>query len=211
MSITGGILFNPYRPSEVHWFSFDIEVFQLSPGQQATFWFSTPRHHGWSVEDYGHVSAMMHFDSPSEGPLEVVGEGVQRKTYTAADGSTYSSHLRLMTFRNPTNESLRFHCRAIQAPVRAESWGSQPTQPSPPTNEMNLLVLHDGQGRIIAAGEKALYQTNLAPCGIVPDEGQRAVEPEIPEEFSGLGLVQICENSVVDVEAERPTLKRKPE
>jgi len=74
---------------------------------------------------------------------------------------------------------------------------------------MQLFVVHDGQGRIIAAGERRLTEASLAPCGFVPDEGQRAVEVEVPEEYSGLGLGQICESLVVDVEAERPSLKRK--
>jgi hypothetical protein len=76
---------------------------------------------------------------------------------------------------------------------------------------MQLFVVHDGQGRILAAGERRVTQTDLAPCGFVPGEGQRAVEVEVPEEYSGLGLGQICEGLDVDVEAERPTLKRKPE
>jgi hypothetical protein len=77
---------------------------------------------------------------------------------------------------------------------------------------MNLLVLHDDQeGGIIAGRERHVTQSNLASCGFVPDEGQRVVEVSVPDEISRLGLSEIYENFVVDVEAEQPTLKRKSE
>jgi hypothetical protein len=76
---------------------------------------------------------------------------------------------------------------------------------------MNLLILHDAQdGRIIAAGERDVTQGNLAPCGFVSDEGKRVVEVSVAEDISRLGLSEIYENFVVDVQAGQPTLKRKP-
>ena len=67
---------------------------------------------------------------------------------------------------------------------------------------------------MIAAGERSVTPTNLAPCGCVPDDeqrGERAVEVSVPEDISRLGLSGICEKFDVDVEAARPILKRKPE
>jgi hypothetical protein len=213
VTVVEGQFFDPYRPSEVHWFHFELYSFRLGPRRQAKFWFGAPGR-GWTYEDYGHVSAMLYPGTSGKGPLEIVKEGVEQVTYTVND-STYQAHLRLITFRNPTDEWLHFDCRGIRAPVRAGDPGSRPTSPSPPTNERNLVVLRDGQdGRIIAAGERRITQTDLAPCGFVPDEerpGERAVEVPVPEEISGLGLSEICENFVIDVEAEQPTLKRKPE
>ena len=137
---------------------------------------------------------------------------MKRHFYTIND-SHFRSFLRLITFRNPTPEHLTFQCRTIRAPAWG-SWGGQPTPPSPPTNEMNLLVLDDGHGEILAAGEQRISETNLAPCGFVPDEeqpGQRVAEVSVPEEISRLGLSEIFENFVVDMGADQPTLKRKPD
>ena len=122
------------------------------------------------------------------------------------------AYVRLITLHNPTDEWIHFHCRAIRAPAWG-SWGGRPTPPSPSINEMNILALYDGQGRIVAAGDRPVTQTNLAPCGFVPDEGegQRAGEFEVTEDISRLELSEICENFVVDIGAERPALKRKPE
>jgi hypothetical protein len=104
---------------QVDVFGFSIEQFQLSPGQQMTFWFGTPEPGGWSIGDYGHVSPMLSFDSPSDGPLEVVSEGAQRIFFTdPVDGGRFRVHVRLVTFRNPTNAPLVFHVRAIRAPAR---------------------------------------------------------------------------------------------
>jgi len=225
IEVEEGYTFDPYRPSQVHWFVYD-RSFYLLPGAQATFWFGAPYFDGvepgWPSLDYGHVSIMLFPGSlggvpTGRGPLEIVKEGVQLVDYEIS-GTPMRSQVRLITLHNPTDEPIAFRCRGIQAPVWGGSPGSRSTPPSPPIKEMNLLILHDGQeGRIIAAGERHAAQGSLAPCGFVPDEGrqgqrgQRVVEVFVPEEISRLGLLEIYENFVVDLEAEQPTLKRKPE
>jgi hypothetical protein len=209
-----GHIFDPYRPSQVHWYIYD-GLFHLPPGAQSTLWFSA--HYfgggepGWHSQDFGHVSIMISPSSFGDGPLEIVKEGVQRARYTI-QGNSFFAQTRLLTLHNPTDRSVTFLCRGISAPAFGGPWESRPTPSSPPTSEMNLLVLHDDQeGGIIASRERHVTQSNLASCGFVPDEGQQVVEVSPPEEISRLGFSEIYENFVVDVEAEQPTLKRKSE
>jgi hypothetical protein len=208
-----GFIFNPYTASQVHWFVYD-RLFELLPRERTTLWFGAPylggSEPGWRSQDFGHVSVMIFPDSPSEGPLEIVKEGVKRVRYEL-EGSLWVSQVRLITLHNPTDGRITFLCRGISAPVYGGDPGRQPTPLAPRTNEMNLLVLHDGQeGRIVAAGERYVTQGNLGPCGFMSDEGQQVAQVSVPEEISRLGRSEIYENFVVDVEAEQPTLKRKP-
>ena len=209
-----GYTFDPYRPSQVDWFVYD-RIFRIQESASTTLWFGAPyfggSEPGWYSQAYGHVSAMIFPGSPSRGPLEIVKEAVQVVKYEISSTPMFSQ-TRLITFKNPTDDTIMFICRGISAPTFGGRVERQSTPPSPPTREMNLLVLHDDQeGRIIAGGERQVIQGNLAPCGFVPDEGQRVAEVPVPEDILRLGLSEVYENYMVDVEAEQPTLKRKPQ
>ncbi len=75
---------------------------------------------------------------------------------------------------------------------------------------MRLQVVHDGQGKIVAAVVLPnLGDDRVVKLGFVPTEGQTVAMVAVPTEHERTELIELCASLQVDTKAKRPTLKRR--